>query len=322
VTTDELSTAIARSPIFRGVSTSLVSAVAARCQARVLASGETLLTAGSSNDRLYLVLSGSVRVRLVNPADSASLNPSNLIHVRLGPGECVGELSILDGRPVSTDVIAEEATVLISFDRDTLWALIEASRDIARNLLRTLAGRIRHDDAALAEPGLLHYAEQAGMVDSLTGLRGRQWLDETFPRQLERSARTAQSISLLLIDIDHFTQVNKERGRAVSDELLRHTSRELGRGLRPQDLLARYGGGMFAVLLPGLDLLATIALAERLRLAVEASTKNAEAATLPPLTVSIGGTSKRPYESLADLLKRDEESLERAKQAAGNHTSE
>jgi diguanylate cyclase (GGDEF)-like protein len=319
VTTDDLPGRLVRSPLFRGVPMAFVTAMAARCDAVALASGETLLTAGSSNDRLYLVLSGSVRVRMARGDES---NPTNVTLVSLGPGECVGELSILDGRPVSADVIAEESTVLTSFDHNQLWALIEASPVAARNLLQILGGRIRHDDAVLAEPGRLRYVEQAGMIDSLTGLRNRRWLEDAFSRQLERSARTAQPVSILLIEIDHFTELNKAHGTLVGDALLCRVAEVLLYGLRPQDMLTRYAGGEFAVLLPGLDASATIAVAERLRHAVESAPRDGEGAALPVVTISIGGTTRRPFEALQDLLQRAEGSLERAKQGGHNRTSD
>ena len=160
---------------------------------------------------------------------------SDVAHVTLEAGDCVGEISILDGQPVSADVIAEESTVVLSVDRQQLWELIDASAAVARNLLRLLAGRGRHDDEVLGESSRLQrYFERIATVDGLTGLRNRRWLDDAFARQLDRGARTDQPTSLLMIDLDHFKLVNDEHGHLVGDAVLSRVAQTLSATLRPR----------------------------------------------------------------------------------------
>src|SRR5262245_25993678 len=240
MTDENLQHTLIRSPLFRGVAPNLVAALVSASQSRQLAIHERLLTCGADNDRLYILVSGSVSVRVEG---------AEVPHVRLGPGECVGESSILDGRPATADVSAEEPTVVLSFDRQQLWSLVDASADVARNLLRLLAGRVRHDDTVIGEADRLHrYFERIATVDGLTGLRNRRWLDDAFARQLDRSGRTRQPASLLMIDLDHFKAVNDEHGHLVGDAVLCRVAQVLTSTLRPQDLLARYGGEEFAVM--------------------------------------------------------------------------
>ena len=301
---------LVRSPLFRGVSTELISAVVSKSEARELVQHETLLAKGSANARLYIVMSGGVSVHVAD---------TDVPHVHLGPGACVGEISILDGRPVSADVVAEGPTVVVSFDREQLWTLVDQSAELARNLLRELAGRLRHDDAALRKATeLQRYFERMATVDSLTGLRNRRWLDEAFARQLERSARIAQPVSALMIDLDHFKGVNDEHGHLVGDAVLCQVARVLMATLRPQDLFARYGGEEFAVLLPGLDSAASLAVAERLRQAAMNPSPEAGAAPLPRITISIGLATRRAYEALPELLARADTALYRAKEDGRN----
>src|SRR6476659_235928 len=160
---------------------SVISALMAGSERRALAASEVLLQAGADNNRMYFIVTGSVNVH-VPGADQP--------YVRLGPGECVGELSLIDGQRVSADVVANEPATVIGIDREQLWWAIESAPNVARNLLRILSGRLRHDDVALAESKRLQQQfEHIATVDGLTGLRNRRWLDDTFSRQLERTAR-------------------------------------------------------------------------------------------------------------------------------------
>ena len=241
----------------------LVVAALRGCQTRQLSATETLLRAGTENDVLYIILSGQVSVRVPGVDEP---------HIRLGAGECVGELSFLDGQQVSADVVADAQTLVLALDRERLWSLIDSSAEVARNLLGILAGRVRADDAALGESGREHrQLQRLVTVDSLTGLRNRRWLDDAFARQLSRAARANQSLSLLMIDIDRFKQVNDTYGHPAGDAVLRRVAHTLATGLRPQDSLARYGGEEFAVLLPGLGQPQALQVAERLSLAIQAN---------------------------------------------------
>jgi diguanylate cyclase (GGDEF)-like protein len=298
-----------KSRLLSGVPATLVSAVVSGCETRELSTGDVLLKAGSENDVLYVVLSGRVSVHL---------GEAERPHVRLGPGECVGELSLLDGGSVSADVTADEPTLLLALDRDELWSLIDSCPEVARNLLRVLAGRVRADDTVLAESNRQKaQLERLATVDALTGLRNRRWLDDAFARHIVRATRTSQPASLLMIDIDHFKRLNDEHGHAAGDGVLRRVAQAFASSLRPVDLLARYGGEEFAVLLPGLDLQAAFAVAERLRQAVG----NERPTTWPPVTVSIGVASLRAGETFARLLTRADEALYRAKESGRNQTS-
>ena len=297
------------SPLFWGAPPALVSSVVSGSETRELGSGDVLLRVGSPNDDLFVVLSGSLSVYLPGVEQP---------YIRLGVGECAGEISVLDGQSVSGDVIAHEATVVLSIDREQLWRLLDESDAVARNLLRILAGRVRSDDAVIGESSRQkRHLEQLATVDQLTGLRNRRWLDEAFDRQLARAVRTGQSMSVMMIDIDHFKQLNDAHGHAYGDAVLRRVAQTLADGLRPQDLAARYGGEEFAVLLPGIDQENAVAIAERIRDAVEADGKAAG----QPVTVSIGIASRSGDQPLTALLESADEALYRAKNAGRNRSA-
>ncbi len=294
------------SRLFQDVSRALVDSVVAGSTTRSLQTGDVLIDAARDNRTLYIVLSGSVRVELTRADDPP--------HVRLGLGECVGELSVLDGLPTTATVVAEEPTEVLAVDRDVVWSAIEASSDLARNLLRILAGRMRHDDFVLTEASRLQrHFERAATVDGLTGLRNRRWLEDFFARQLTRSMREERPVSLLIIDVDDFRSVNEQHGHLMGDAVLCRVAQVLAMRLRPQDLLARFGGDEFALLLPDTDTDGAVAVGDRLCMSLVATSAEPQHDPLPATTVSIGVGTARLSDSLSALLSVADAALYRAK---------
>ncbi len=128
--------------------------------------------------------------------------------------------------------------------------------------LRNVADRVAMEDALRAANRRL--AEQASR-DPLTGLYNRGYLHEVLEREMARALRYGDVLSVVMIDLDQFKDVNDEYGHAAGDTVLREVARMLRPGLRDGDVLARYGGDEFCVLLPNTDARAGTAVAERLR---------------------------------------------------------
>jgi diguanylate cyclase (GGDEF)-like protein len=303
---------VAESRLLQDAPRPVVSALMAGSEHRALATNEVLLRAGDENTTLYLIAAGSVNVHVPGAEQP---------YVRLGPGECVGELSLIDGQRVSADVAAHEPATVIGIDREQLWWAIESAPAVARNLLRILSGRLRHDDVALGESKRLQRQfEHIATIDGLTGLRNRRWLDETFPRQLERAARVNEPVALLVIDIDHFKVLNDQHGHLTGDAVLCSLSQLMTRHLRPADLLARYGGEEFAVMLPDTDATTARVIAERLRETIESADRDSSG--LPTITVSVGLASSQAGDTVRMLLARADQALYRAKRSGRNRTSD
>ena len=128
--------------------------------------------------------------------------------------------------------------------------------------------------------------EQANR-DPLTGLFNRRYLDATMARELARCGRDAQPLSVMLIDIDHFKQINDSHGHQAGDEVLRVLAGLLQEGARTGDVICRYGGEEFLVLLPGMPLEAACERAQHYRQALEGRPLQVGGATLP-VRLSIG----------------------------------
>ncbi|HUU35852.1 MAG TPA: GGDEF domain-containing protein [Vicinamibacterales bacterium] len=301
--------ALDASPLFARLSPRVRTVIVDASTIRRLAAGDRLLVTGEFNSALFIVVEGAVDV-LLPGVDTP--------HVRLGPGECVGELSLLDGHPVSADVIAAGATTLLQLEHERVWDLIESSAVFARNLLRVLAGRVRHDQTVLAESSdERRRFERLSMVDGLTTLHNRRWFDEVFPLHVTRLNTEGRGGALLMADVDRFKDVNDSHGHAVGDAALRRIAKALTVGLRPGDLLARYGGEEFALLVSGVDLATATEVAERLRRQV--AERAGEAA--PACTLSVGVATLRTGEAFAALVARADAALFRAKQAGRDRVS-
>jgi diguanylate cyclase (GGDEF)-like protein len=300
------------SPLFAGAPEPLVKALISGCETADLEGGDRLLAAGEENDTLYLVVSGGLSVHVSGASGTV---------VELAPGDCAGELSLLDGFEVSADVYAGTATALLCIDREQLWHFLDQTPVVARNLLRILAGRVRNDNrmlqAAVREQRTL---ENAATVDALTGLRNRRWLNDAFDRQLHRTLGAGRPVSLLMVDIDHFKRVNDTQGHIIGDDVLVHAGRTLASVLRLTDLLARYGGEEFAIMLPDVPHAEAMSAAERLRREVEATPPEVAGRRLSPITVSIGVATTTPDAPLAlqPLIDRADRHLVAAKAAGRN----
>lgn len=298
--------------LFRHISLESVDHLVERCHTLRAAAGETLIEPGKSNDRLYVVLEGELRVY-----PGGRELPAQAI---LGPGDCAGEMSIVDGQKTSALVIAAADSLLLVIPHEIVWALVDHSHGIARNLLALLAGRVRNDNLTLVitQSRSLEF-EQAASVDALTGLHNRRWMMESFPRAVQRCERDIAPLCLVMADIDHFKRFNDAHGHLMGDAALRLVAERLADCLRAQDLIARYGGEEFAILLPHTTTAEGMKVAERLRTAVEeAQVAIGRDGSPESVTISCGVAPLGLEATLDALIAAADRALYRAKEGGRN----
>lgn len=153
--------------------------------------------------------------------------------------------------------------------------------------------------------------------DGLTGLYNRRYLDRRLSEELERSIRYGNSVSLMILDIDFFKNINDTHGHLCGDHTLRQFAKLLQRLVRSTDILGRYGGEEFCCILPGTPLMQAISLAERCRHQVEQAVIVSSDHQIK-LTTSIGVTESTRADTVSSLIKRADDALYLAKRQGRN----
>lgn len=133
---DRRSDAIHWIPLFRHAGPRELSEAIAECEVLLLSAGGTLLRAGEANHNVFILLSGKLVAHM-------EADPANALEFDILPGECIGELSAIDGKPISAEVLAVAASRVLRMDREVFWNRVMRLTGVAENLMTTLAERMR-----------------------------------------------------------------------------------------------------------------------------------------------------------------------------------
>lgn len=163
--------------------------------------------------------------------------------------------------------------------------------------------------------------QRSGFTDVLTGWNNRRYLQVRLTEELARARRDANSLVCLMLDIDHFKNVNDTYGHPAGDAVLCELAQRIESQVRVSDIAARFGGEEFVVLLPGTEIESGTLLAERIRKAVSAKPIEIGGGNSVTITVSIGIASIAPHRDVDDLKTAGESLLARADVALYNAKS-
>lgn len=305
---------LSRLQLFRNVNLddAVMEELLDRCTYRELEYGDSLLSMEKENHYLYVVIKGRCAIQL----DAGEEVPLTTVD----PGECVGEMSIIDSRVPSAEVSASESTLVLEIEQEVLWRMVSVSHEVARNLLYIMSERVRYSNLVIAEGlEMQRRYQRVASIDALTGLHNRGWMDDMFVREIQRSEIDELSLCLIMIDIDHFKQFNDDYGHLAGDRVLVKVGESLRIPLRPNDMIARFGGEEFSVMLPETTLEQAMMVAERLRERVANTDPGIiDGVQLPRVTISLGVAERKHGDSLEAIIAAADIAMYHAKRAGRN----
>ena len=158
------------------------------------------------------------------------------------------------------------------------------------------------------------------IIDALTGIHNHRYLTEFLEREVARSSRHHLPLSVLLLDIDHFKNVNDEFGHPMGDAVLRELTQRIRPYIRREELFARYGGEEFMIIMPNTLLEKAMTFSEKIRNAIESAPFTSRNLSLS-LTISIGVSSFHGNQKMDpdQLIKQSDFNLYQAKKAGRNN---
>jgi len=156
--------------------------------------------------------------------------------------------------------------------------------------------------------------EYLSLTDPLTGISNRRKIESVLKSEIERTSRSGNSLSVIMIDIDHFKEFNDTLGHETGDKILKQFAETVNRSIRNIDVAGRIGGEEFLIVCPETGVTGAIQVAEKLRSAVE----EMEIESVHNITASFGCASLMPGENSDKLISRSDKALYRAKEKGRN----
>jgi len=194
---------------------------------------------------------------------------------------------------------------------------IEASR-------ANLEARLRHADSELkALESKLKEAEQHATTDVLTGLLNRRSFEEKLEQQINATTRDGNALALIILDIDHFKRINDTYGHLTGDDLLRIIAKTLTDFVKGKDVVCRYGGEEFVILLPDTPIAGATTVAEKIRAHFSDMSwkQKSTGVSMGKVTLSFGISTYRPGETFTSFVQRADVALYQSKKLGRNRVT-
>jgi two-component system, cell cycle response regulator len=255
-----------------------------------------------------------------------------LAAVLIAVGAVLGRRPVDRPAPERTDrdrglplVLVGGAVALATMYVDTLdgrlelWVLLLAGYVVAAVIARLLLTSRDKDQVTRELERALAEQERLAVTDGLTGLYNRWFVEEMLRLETARARRTGERLGLMVVDVDHFKSVNDAYGHQAGDDVLQAVAERLVSAVRRPDVVGRYGGEEFVVILPGADPEALLELAERCRRAVAGHPFPVRGGPPLPITVSLGVAGVPEHAVTAqELVRTADRALYLAKAAGRN----
>lgn len=285
-----------------------------------VAAGQQLFRQGDEGNALYIVKSGCI-------ASSITLEDGSEREIAVfRAGDFFGEMSIFESAPRSATCYAKEESRVLRLPATEFFSFVRESSEIAikimYRMLNITARRLENTGQFLSD--MVRWGEQAGkraITDELTGVYNRRFLEDVIEDHFHAAQHERTALSFIMVDLDRFREINEEYGNEMGDQVIREAVAIFRRNLRESDIIARYGGDEFTVLLPRTSLEEAFRLASKIRseiaelqLLVEAGGRPEERVTTSQGLASYPETAA----NLKELRSEADAALYRAKQAGKN----
>ncbi len=273
--------------------------------------------AGSTDPPVLVQLAGPGAVRFYELQEGTT---------RIGRSSDVNDIVLKDPwvSRRHTDIVLEGAAAELH-DRDSRNGCrvnskpVEAARLADGDLIQIGKATFKFLEAGSPETPFYEEVFRLAFHDPVTGTYSRRYFDEALEREVLRATRHATPLSILLVDVDEFKQINDQYGHKAGDRVLREVAQTLRNEVRGESVLARFGGDEFVLLLPASDEDEADLVAERLRTAVEQLRLQAVLGD-EVITLSVGATTVTPDRdsSAEQLLHAADRALYKAKRDGRN----
>ncbi len=231
-------------------------------------SGEILFNEGDEGNELFIVKDGMVVISIRLP-DGMGKEIASFTR-----GTFFGEMSIFENAPRSATCTFREDSRLIGLHENDFFDLIDTHPEIATKImykmLNITAQRLKDTGEFLSD--MVHWGEEArkrAITDELTGAYNRRFLDDAMGNYYEKAKNSQKPLSIVMVDLDYFRQINDEYGHDTGDKIILDVVRVFRRSLREKDILARYGGDEFTIIMPDTAIDEAFEIAEKIRGEVE-----------------------------------------------------
>lgn len=289
---------------FQTLPESEIEKISTVCQEKQVEAGELIFAEGDPGDLFYIILTATVEIW------KNYKKPEQDLLVVYGKGQSFGELALIDNAYRSASAICRNAGTLLTIHRDDFNSVLMNSTHISLSIMRSMASMIRDNTAHFFEKQLYR-----ALHDPLTGLPNRNFFYDRLERIIHRTKGNEDCpYAVLYFDIDRFNVINDSLGHVAGDKILAAIAERLKPMLTPSEILARFSGDEFAILIETKDharekaVHTAIRIREELQLPFQIDGQDIF------ITVSIGivpGMSK--YISPSDVLRDADITMYRAK---------
>lgn len=281
--------------------------------------GDVLFYEGDKGSELFIVISGSVTSSI-----TTGKNSSKVVRVIM-PGDFFGEMAIFENAPRSAMCAAEGDSELAVISGADFAGLMKShpvtANKIMYRILLNITQRMKNTGSFLSE--MMRWGESARkrtITDEMTGAYNRRYFDDIFPVLFERIRGESGCLSMIMIDLDFFREINESYGHDAGDSAILEIVHVIKSVISEKDIFSRYGGDEFTLLLPEKNRMDACRLGETIRGLINSSDLLEKYnGPVKRLSISMGVASFPECVSTArDLKEKADSALYRAKQLGRN----